>query len=404
MKNILLLFVIIFQLLSCESNKREPMKYDKYRKYVWQSEVVVPSGYPAAVYGSFYTKKDAQDAGMSAPIGLGGELVRGNHDVPFPCWEICGPAVSDDYMSLDNPRRLPEAFNVTWMSFVDGYEYHCEGDIDTEKIQQLMEEGYPLASVYDSTIRKEDFNGIRIGLAPGGVVILWVKSSIFSLEIARYQATKKRIEFVDKKEDWGHNGNNSIWMRNYVFEKYTLPKNKLLLRNDDFATKLTEPVTLEDVKNVPYGIWDKWHQRYPWKIKLLTTKDTPTIRIVAISCFNAEEILLLGDRVLRDSKIEYEVQDKHKLIHQPPMGIPSKIYIDWYAKDDIAYYLEYQLNESELSEGFAQAFQGQENTEGELIIEVNQTKSNASLRLQVGEKVIWFPNSYVRVGKSGKQI
>ncbi|WGU70001.1 hypothetical protein QIU18_10715 [Capnocytophaga canimorsus] len=57
MKNILLLFVIIFQLLSCESNKREPMKYDKYRKYVWQSEVVVPSGYPAAVYGSFYTKK-----------------------------------------------------------------------------------------------------------------------------------------------------------------------------------------------------------------------------------------------------------------------------------------------------------------------------------------------------------
>ncbi|MFJ1492380.1 hypothetical protein, partial [Capnocytophaga canis] len=69
------------------------MKYDKYRKYVWQSEVVVPSGYPAAVYGSFYTKEDAQDAGMSAPIGLGGELVRGNHDVPFPCWEICGPAV-----------------------------------------------------------------------------------------------------------------------------------------------------------------------------------------------------------------------------------------------------------------------------------------------------------------------
>ncbi|WGU68896.1 hypothetical protein QIU19_02940 [Capnocytophaga canimorsus] len=77
--------------------------------------------------GVFIQKKDTQDAGMSAPIGLGGELVRGNHDVPFPCWEICGPAVSDDYMSLDNPRRLPEAFNVTWMSFVDGYEYHCEG-------------------------------------------------------------------------------------------------------------------------------------------------------------------------------------------------------------------------------------------------------------------------------------
>ncbi|CEN50065.1 conserved hypothetical protein [Capnocytophaga canimorsus] len=174
------------------------------------------------------------------------------------------------------------------------------------------------------------------------------------------------------------------------------------MRNDDFATKLTEPVTLEDVKNVPYGIWDKWHQRYPWRIKLVTYDKIKRERLAIVSCFNAEHKPLFGEYIFHDFLKDFKFTDSYKLFHHPPMGIPSRIYMDWYNEDGVIYFLEIDFNESELSEGFAQAFQGQENTEGELIIEVNQTKSNASLRLQVGEKVVWFPNSYVRKVKKAK--
>ena len=100
-------------------------------------------------------------------------------------------------------KGIPTHLDVSWLSYVEGCEYLLEDQpLDSLKIAQFLEE-----KVYRSSMREdhtapeiEEYN-ISVGLAPGGVVFVWLHNYDRVVEVGRYQAQKtKDIHFVTRKE------------------------------------------------------------------------------------------------------------------------------------------------------------------------------------------------------------
>ena len=63
--------------------------------------------------------------------------------------------------------------------------------------------------------------------------------------------------------------------------------------------------------------------------------------------------------------------------------------IKFYDEKDVIYRVGVEFNIKEAMDVFEKVFKGQEDKAGELIIEVNETKTDVNVRLKVGEREEW---------------
>ncbi len=218
MKKISLLLLLAITMNSCME-----------KKYEWSANISAPREYPIEVYtgaagGCFFS----QMRGFSN-AGWGG----GN---------------SVDYIEAPLPDRL----DMTWLSYVDNKLYTGDWKLPTEKIQQLFDEGY--YSRRGPEPEKEVYKNINIGLAPKGMVVVWVSGIDRQVEVARFQAHETTIDTKLITED----------------EKYMFRENysKDRLANDFVISK--------DVRQQLglYGypvpeVYEAYREKYLWKPKVI---------------------------------------------------------------------------------------------------------------------------------------
>ena len=399
MKNLIItLLVLLLSLTSCKE------KEDINKKYHWVAYVKPVSGYPIRAYrGVVYGKDGASRFGN-------GQSNLFEDDEPFPHFSI-GAGTSGVFGSSEEEeaKGVPTHLDVSWLSYVEKCQYLLENQpLDSLKIAQLLaEKVYTPSRSEDISPTIEEYN-ISVGLAPGGVVFVWLHSTARVIEVGRYQAKKiEDIHFVTQKEAdeyYERTGDvildeHTIEQRDYVI-KLGLPKEKIRMQYQQCGTPVTEPLVMDDIFKIPYGLWDSYRKRYLWKMTLITKDKTKYIHSYYYQGLNLEEEILFGERTWGENQIEkYKIPEKFQYTSLIPRAIPFIIFIKWYGDDGKLYRLWNNFNVAEVMDNFEKAFKGQENEVGNLIIEVNDTKTGANIRLRVGEREVEICNVDLRINE-----
>ena len=400
MKNIIItLLVLLLSLTSCK------VKENMNKKYHWVAYVKPVAGYPIVTYrGVVYGKDGASKFGSSTSFIF-------ENDCPFPLFSIRDGAPGLFKNAEEGEAKgIPTHLDVSWLSYVEECQYLLEDQpLDSLKIAQFLEEKvYKTSMREDNTAPEIEEYNISVGLAPGGVVFVWLHNYGRVIEVGRYQAKKiKDIDFVTKKEAdeyYKRTGDvildeHTIEQRDYVI-KLGLPKEKIRMQYQQCGTSVTEPLVIEDVFKIPYGLWDSYRKRYLWKMTLITKDKNKYIHSYYYGGLNHEGEILFGERTWGENQIEkYKIPEKFQYTSLIPRAIPFVIFIKWFGDDGKLYRLWNNFNVAEVMDSFEKAFKGQENEVGNLIIEVNNTKKDANICLKVGEREVWVCNIDLRINE-----
>ena len=200
------------------------------QEYEWGIAVNTPIGYPIRFY-----------AAMVGGTPIVRELYTKKEE---PDW---GNAFGYESTSMD---KLPKSVDMVWLSYKEDCFYRLKTAIDYEKVEKLFREGFN-QRVPNGEVRHKTYDTIVVGIAPGGVVVLWVGYGYFPLtEIGRYQAEK-----IDLKEPPGLDSHERL-----IFSKED--------REEVLNSDLTIPKAVREAnknKPIPFGLWDSYrYHQYQW--------------------------------------------------------------------------------------------------------------------------------------------
>ena len=200
------------------------------QEYEWGIAVNTPIGYPIRFY-----------AAMVGGTPIVRELYTEKEE---PDW---GNAFGYESTSMD---KLPKSVDMVWLSYKEDCFYRLKTAIDYEKIAKLFREGYK-ERVPNGEVRHKTYDTIVVGIAPGGVVVLWVGRGYKKItEIGRYQAEK-----IDLKEPPGLDSHERL-----IFSKED--------REEVLNSDLTIPKAVREAnknKPIPFGLWDSYRDhQYQW--------------------------------------------------------------------------------------------------------------------------------------------
>ena len=247
MKNIIItLLVLLSSLTSCKE------KENMNKEYHWVAYVKPVAGYPIRTYrGVVYGKDGASKFGTSSNFIF-------ENDCPFPLFSISNgtPGLFKN-AEEGEAKGIPTHLDVSWLSYVEECQYLLEDQpLDSVKIAELLKDKVYTLSLNENDItpKIEEYN-ISVGLAPGGVVFVWLHNYGRVVEVGRYQAKKTEdIHFVTKEEAsqyYKRTGDvvldeHTIENRDYAI-KLGLPKEKIRMQYQQCGTPVTEPLVIDSL-------------------------------------------------------------------------------------------------------------------------------------------------------------
>lgn len=119
-------------------------KFMSAKKYDWSVSVSAPKEYPVVIQRGFMGKSFFGPSAISASWGIGREV------------------------AIKQPFVIPDDFEITWLSLVERKFYKGKWILPKNKIENCLEKGV------DHQNKKVKCNKIQIGLAPKGVVVVWL--------------------------------------------------------------------------------------------------------------------------------------------------------------------------------------------------------------------------------------
>lgn len=206
-------------------------------------------------------------------------------------------------------KPLPTGLEITFFSYAEDTFYRGSFDLPYDDILALFREGY-----YSPKTRAEtSYEHIVTGVAPGGVVALWLLGTDRRTEVFYGQAEKVDIPWSD------------------------VVQNPDITREDYVRLELEEslsPGELENIKRdgIPFGRWDGYRKLYDWQPVVDTAR--PLGLISVISYFNGELDYL-----------RYPLDEKIARRQRP---IPDEISFLWRSSKGKAYWVKYYFDEAEI--------------------------------------------------------
>jgi len=326
---------ICFIYLSCENNFSKKIDTNNKSimedKYKWLPTECAPIYYPIEIHeGYFYTED-----GTLIGIPSGGRTVHNG-------WGKVGST----YMVGSEMKSIPEKLVLTWMCFTENKFFTGKFDLPTRKIRLLFEEGYT-----DRRGVKETYSRIMVGMAPKGVISVWVMGAGLSHEVAHYKA--KEVDIV-----WKEFNPDGIQDRNkYVLGTLNdLPnKTKLYLKENGVINEK----------------WDNlYRQRYKWK-PVLEFEDEAHPSQIRIEHYNGEHLWLQPSNPFVTTFQE--------------RAVPSYIKLNWRDKNQQEYGTQMYFNEAEMFAIFKKIYQNPQVQQAELILKIDKYNSNLSVSIKSGD-------------------
>jgi hypothetical protein len=182
-------------------------------------------------------------------------------------------------------EQLPDRLAITFYSYAENQSYRGEFDLPYEKLLVLFQWGAK-NKIKVGDEKRQVFNDLVVGVAPGGTVALWAYGNQEQREIFIGQA--KKIDLV----------------LDYVFQ--------VPFRSDveaeQFRVRVLEKnigadrVKAFEVNGIPFDIWQRYRQPYHWLMELsVAAKFTD----VSLGFINGEHFKLNEQNGLDYKKVNY---------------------------------------------------------------------------------------------------
>ena len=326
--------------------KQNKEKANAQPEYEWGVAVNAPIGYPIRFYGA-----------MVGGTPISRELYSKTRE---PDW---GNAAGYESTSMD---KLPKNVDMVWLSLKEDCFYRLKTAIDYEKIAKLFKNGYKVR-VPNGEVRHATYNTVVVGIAPGGVVVLWVGKGYFPIkEIGRYQAEK-----IELREPEGlDNHQRLIFDKEYA--KRLLTNNTIIPEDFREANKN---------KPIPFGLWDSYRDhQYQW----YPTFEIPNGKMgdVDYQYWNGEaDTFFFTDFItLEEYKDVFVPKELYRDIRELPLF--KEIRFNYKAEDGIKYGVLVQFEWEDTLEAYKKVFgERPDEVKAHLDIRMNRINSYLAVRL-----------------------
>lgn len=345
LRKIWLFLFLPLQLASCQNHNSNNKDMNE-PEYEWGISVNAPIGYPIHVY-----------AGRVGPQYITSDLWCSTEE---PDW---GSA----YVNEGNdPKELPKDIDIVWFSFIENCFYNLQASLDYEKIEKLFKEGFEQRIRYGE-LHHTTYNGLVVGLAPGGTVVVWVGKGYSPItEVGRFQASQI-----------------------YLTETSDMDSHERLIFDKEYRKSLaTAPniVPLEvqkanEGKPIPYNLWDRYAEtQYRW----YPTFEIPDGKMgdVFFRYWNGEANTIFYTDL--EPTTERETILKPKVCQEPIEKLPlyKKISINYKAVDGIKYAATITFDSEQSAETYRKVFgEHPEEVTAQLYFRLNRNNTHVTTHL-----------------------
>ena len=267
-------------------------------KFDWLATESAPKKYPMEIIRAFLYAPD----GSSVYVPYGADIFHG--------WGEMRSA----HVSGPDKKPLPNKLDITFFSYAEDTFYQGSFDLPYEEILKLFQEGYFIPSRKE----KQSFRRIMVGVAPGGVVCVWLKGVGRITEV--FYGHAKTVDLA-----WS----NIVDDPDTTREEYILEVLEDAV-GDDGVSALKE-------NGVPLKLWDSYRKTYPWQMQVHSTRIHRPLMYVDF--FNGEKYYI-------------ELESTFKSEDFKILPAPKTIYIEWPATSGQTREFELHFNEQEVFDAF----------------------------------------------------
>ncbi len=239
MKKIIYLYIVfgLFIQTSCHTQNQ---KMSEKTNFPYRVSVTAPREYPIEVHvGYLSTQQD-----FITPVPKAGVEDNG--------WQSEG---ADAGLGAS---QIPSFLELSWVSYAEKKFWKIATPLPADTILAYFRKGYKIS--WTNVIRsfteeekkaglvQDTYDQIVIGVAPGGVVVVWLQGAHHRVEIGRYQAKdtvvdKNKFEPVPDVHETQEEFYN--WNYNHFVPQETQEKIKK--------------------GGIPFGLWDEYRKKYNWR-------------------------------------------------------------------------------------------------------------------------------------------
>ena len=344
-RKIWLFLFLPLQLASCQNHNSNNKDMNE-PEYEWGISVNAPIGYPIHVY-----------AGRVGPQYITSDLWCSTEE---PDW---GSA----YVNEGNdPKELPKDIDIVWFSFIENCFYNLQAPLDYEKIEKLFKEGFEQRIRYGE-LRHTTYNGLVVGLAPGGTVVVWVGKGYSPItEVGRFQAAQ--IYLTETSDMDSH--------ERLIFDKE--------YRKSIATASNIVPLEVQKAnegKPIPYNLWDRYAEtQYRW----YPTFEIPDGKMgdVFFQYWNGEANTIFYTDL--EPTTERETILKPKVCQEPIGKLPlyKEISINYKAFNGIKYAATITFDWEQSAETYKKVFgEHPEEVTAQLYFRLNRNNTHVTTRL-----------------------
>lgn len=218
--NLELLF-LLFTLVDCNP---------KMKTTEWLPTECAPAGYPMTIIKAALI--DGEGKHISVPEG---KILNNG-------W---GEQGSTRILNETN-TIVPEKLEVEWFSYTENKFYKGSVNLPADLLATYFTEGF----ISPDTKSKQDYDLIKVGVAPGGFVSVWISGEAITKEVL-----STRVE--ETAYEWSKFFDNPDMSR----EKYIESTLKNTLGDSAYQKLINNPR--------PDGFWMRYQQKYTWKPQLI---------------------------------------------------------------------------------------------------------------------------------------
>ncbi|HEY6881546.1 MAG TPA: DUF2931 family protein [Polyangiales bacterium] len=234
-------------------------------KYKWEPSNSAPAGGLMKIVGGSLSSGNAATTGVPAGAQLG--------DV----WGV----PQQRYVSGEEEKPVPDTLFVTFFSYLEDKFYRGAFPLPRDQIAQLFEEGFRHSK---GTNGRKTYTDLVVGVAPGGVVAVWLAGARRQVEVFYGHADEVRLD----------------WHRTLDLPPQ-VDRQRYIADALAYAAQ-TDPLVEPSMRRVPIGRWDSYRERFAWTPAFENMPEPASI--ARVNFFNGErdEIWLPLSEVDRQAK------------------------------------------------------------------------------------------------------
>lgn len=319
-------------LASCQTKQKTMERFD------WSQTLTAPKGYPCIIIKGGLSSSIPNEQGAGFGLWAGGTTNAG--------WGRVGGVVTSSL------KAIPDSLQITWYSVLEEKFYTGSFQLPSDKIKELFKTGF-----FDHELnRQETFGKIIVGMAPGGIVAVWLLSGQVEVEVGRFQATEIQL----KPEDV-HGDAKVVFRKTYIQAIYE------------------EDVIAQGP--IPFGLWDSYRIKHSWRHKM----DFPH------NFKNTESYLSM-----------YNGEKEHLYVQEPShqdfkkRALPQDMRLLWTDDKGGLWGAEVYFDEAELFKAFGEILKKDPEQNIEIVFTPDATNTAFTVMLQSKTEEIDLPKTKVK--------